>query len=316
MIQNLLPAIEEAYGIDARGSRLLGGYYNHVFETSDGAMVIKCCRFDREDPAFVEAELAWMKQAMEAGLLVPEPVPAKDGGMTARLDGECFAVVTKKLNGTAIHPRDQEQWNERLFRQWGETMGTLRRAARHYTAAWAPPFLDWTDDRLVREGLAPAGSGRLDGDAPVWDLWLECVQEAQRFPKDAERYGLIHHDLHPGNLLRVGDRLAVLDFGDSMRHWYAYDIAIAAQAASMSVRNREERPAFVTRFLDAFADGYAEADKLPAEEWGWVPFFLRYRTIYSYLYHRTSKRPEEWSAQEQAILARMREDILSGAAYV
>lgn len=37
--------------------------------------------------------------------------------MTARLDGECFAIVTKKLNGTAIHPRDQEQWNERLFRQ-------------------------------------------------------------------------------------------------------------------------------------------------------------------------------------------------------
>ncbi|MBG9792972.1 hypothetical protein ABD76_10920 [Paenibacillus dendritiformis] len=316
MIEYLQPAIHEAYGIDARGARLLGGYYNHVFETSDGAMVIKCCRFDREDPAFVEAELAWMKQAAEAGLLVPEPVRAKDGGMTARLDGEWFVVVTKKLDGAAIHPRDPEQWNERLFRQWGETMGTLRRSARHYSAAWAPPFLDWTDDRLVREALSSAGSGRLEEDAPVWELWLECVQEAQRFPQDADRYGLIHHDLHPGNLLRVGDRLAVLDFGDSMRHWYAYDIAIAAQAASMSVRNREERPAFISRFLDAFTEGYAEADKLPAEEWERVPFFLRYRSIYSYLYHRTSKRPEEWSDREQAILARMREDILSGAAYV
>ncbi|MDU5144154.1 MAG: phosphotransferase [Paenibacillus dendritiformis] len=316
MIEHLQPAINEAYGIDSRDSRLLGGYYNHVFETSDGAMVIKCCRFDREDPAFVEAELAWMKQAAEAGLLVPEPVPAKDGGMTARLSEEWFVVVTKKLNGAAINPRDPEQWNERLFRQWGETMGTLRRSARHYAAAWAPPFLDWTDDRLVREALAPAGSGRLEEDAPVWDLWLECVQEARHIPQDPDRYGLIHHDLHPGNLLRVGDRLAVLDFGDSIRHWHAYDIAIASQAASMSVRNREERPAFVSRFLDAFAAGYAEADKLPAEEWERVPFFLRYRSIYSYLYHRTSKRPEEWSDQEQAILARMREDILSGAAYL
>lgn len=134
-------------------------------------------------------------------------------------------------------------------------------------------------------------------------------------PKDAERYGLIHHDLHPGNLLRVGDRLAVLDFGDSMRHWYAYDIAIAAQAASMSVRNREERPAFVTRFLDAFADGYAEADKLPAEEWGGFPF----SSVANHLFVSVSPDEQAAGGMERSGAGHSgthAEDILSGAAYV
>ena len=47
-----------------------------------------------------------------------------------------------------------------------------------------------------------------------------------RYGADARTYSLIHADLHFGNVLVDGDRLAVIDFDDCGFGWHQYELAV------------------------------------------------------------------------------------------
>ncbi|MBN3522513.1 phosphotransferase [Paenibacillus apiarius] len=88
MVKQFLPLLEQNYRFSVRGLKLLGGYYNHVYETADGAYVVKFFRFERDDPRRVLSELHWMRHLREHGVPVASPIAARNGDWTARLNEE------------------------------------------------------------------------------------------------------------------------------------------------------------------------------------------------------------------------------------
>jgi Ser/Thr protein kinase RdoA (MazF antagonist) len=90
---------------------------------------------------------------------------------------------------------------------------------------------------LIRRGLA----GVHPTVGPAWDNWalsaeqrtlvLECRDALRerlgRWGKDRERYGIIHSDLMPENLLVAADGVRLNDFDDAGFGWYLYDPAPA-----------------------------------------------------------------------------------------
>src|ERR1700760_41142 len=101
---------------------------------------------------------------------------------------------------------------------------------------------------------APAGFSRphLDADAllgkePRWGCFWEhpALDQDERhilfaargllhrqlcsLEKDPGRYGMIHSDMHPDNLLIGGSSISVIDFDDAAHGWFYYDIAAALQ---------------------------------------------------------------------------------------
>ena len=101
---------------------------------------------------------------------------------------------------------------------WRPPAGFVRRAvdadglmgaAPHWGAFWG------------HAALTPAERGSADRDRERLHAALG------RLPRDPLWFGMIHADLHHGNLLADGERLTVIDFDDCAFGWHLYDLAVA-----------------------------------------------------------------------------------------
>ncbi|HUV32989.1 MAG TPA: phosphotransferase, partial [Devosiaceae bacterium] len=114
-----------------------------------------------------------------------------------------------------------------------------------------PPAGPWGDWRL-----APGV------DRPVAAV-LERAEALVRsrlaaFGTGADRFGLIHADMHASNVLVDGDALTVIDFDDCGFSWHLYDLATALSFL-------EARPA-AAALTAAWLEGYRRIRQLPREQ--------------------------------------------------
>jgi Ser/Thr protein kinase RdoA (MazF antagonist) len=113
-------------------------------------------------------------------------------------------------------------------------IGAIAARMHNQTAGWQPP------PGFRRHAWDAAG---LVGEAPLWGrFWeLEALGPAERelltrlrralavdleaFDMTPDRYGLIHADLVPENLLVDGERICVIDFDDAGFGWHLFELA-------------------------------------------------------------------------------------------
>ena len=93
-----------------------------------------------------------------------------------------------------------------------------------------------------------------------------------RLGQDPATYGVIHADLHPGNLLADGDTLTVIDFDDAAFGWHIYDIAVA-------LSHYETRGRISPRSGEAFLRGYRARRELAEDVLALLPMFLLIRNL-------------------------------------
>ncbi len=140
----------------------------------------------------------------------------------------------------------------------------------------------------------------LMGDAPLWGpFWnLPQLTAAEReqilrvrdrirrilseYGKNQGTYGLIHADLHPGNLLFLDDRIHVIDFDDAGFGWHQYELAVA-------LFHYAEDPLF-DAIRDALVAGYRTERSLDDAAVELLPVFILIR--YLVLLGWIQERPE------------------------
>ena len=130
----------------------------------------------------------------------------------------------------------------------------------------------------------------LMGEAPFWGPFWEhpMFSEAERSrdaavprghtwrslaprSRSGDAFSLIHADLHPGNVLVDGDRLAVIDFDDAAFGWHLYDLAVALVFYQDHVHYEG--------FRDACLRGYVRLRSLPDDVARLLPMFLLIRCL-------------------------------------
>jgi Ser/Thr protein kinase RdoA (MazF antagonist) len=233
----------------------------------------------------LEAERAWTRALAAAGLAAPEPVTTREGrdyvevavpatgerrhaGLARWIEGEVMAEVLARGAGAAVA--------EGCF----EALGGLIAAMHNQADGWTPPV------GFCRRSLDADG---LMGEAPSWGpFWehpslspperdlLRAVRDRLRaallrLGREGSSFGLIHADLHPGNVLIRGDALAVIDFDDAAFGWHIYDLAVALQAY--------EADAAFAGLRDACLRGYARARPLPPRALDLLPMFVLTRSL-------------------------------------
>lgn len=85
----------------------------------------------------------------------------------------------------------------------------------------------------------------------------------------ADRYFLIHADLHAGNLLVDGDAVTVIDFDDCGYGWFLYDLA-----AFLSHENAGLQP-----LIDGWCSGYEHVRPLSEADLAMIPSFVLLRRL-------------------------------------
>ena len=234
----------------------------------------------------LESERDWTSALNAAGVAAPVGVRAVDGGWYV-------PVATQEEDGPGVRLAGLTTWTDGeglaavLDREgpaastgWFRALGAVAAALHAQAADWTPPP-GFTRHALDAEGLV--------GSAPLWGpFWtspaLSRAERAllrdtrerlsaalDRLGRGPATFGLIHADLHPGNVL-VGDGgLTVIDFDDAAFGWRAFDIAVA-------VSRHWGDPDF-SDVLSAFLDGYAAVRPLDPDTRALVPMFCLIRAL-------------------------------------
>jgi Ser/Thr protein kinase RdoA (MazF antagonist) len=242
----LAPHVREAlkaFGLDGARADLVSVSENVTFRIShpeDASLY--ACRLHRpgyNTHADMLSERMWTRALREAGIGAPDDLTTPAGesfvevgppGGERRLAGLTRWLEGPLLSQTSSDPSEADRLA--LFHQLGALTARLHRHAR----SWRPPPGFTRRSMEVEVWLSERSSW-----GGYWRHPRLGADEAQTLAEGAQAlcarlsslersdttFGLIHADLHPGNVIVRPEGLAVIDFDDAIFGWRLYDVAVA-----------------------------------------------------------------------------------------
>ncbi|OKP96962.1 phosphotransferase enzyme family protein [Paenibacillus sp. P46E] len=195
------------------------------------------------------AELEFLSYLRERGYGVLEAVPSREGSelIEARTPwGAYYATVFKRVPGVRM---DDVTLDDQVVFRYGQALGELHRLSSEYSPVQSKR---WTHSEVlvwIRRILEPFPEQTA--------ARAETVLLADYFagvPATPDNYGLIHYDFELDNIFydQTQDVVNVIDFDDSMYHWYAMDIEQALDSLLEAVATEEQ-----AHKKGCFLEGYA-----------------------------------------------------------
>ncbi|MGV2940964.1 phosphotransferase enzyme family protein [Mesobacillus sp. LC4] len=312
MNQEILGEFLRRFGLEEEVKKL-GDFENYVYETYKNGQpyIMRLTHSSHRNMDEVLSELDWMRHLKSNGLSVPKVFQSEGGNFAEEIkaadNSSFYGCVYAKAKGKAVSVRSDE-FNEALFKKWGETTGKMHLATKSYEPSRGiKERSNWDDDDLLSiEKYYPAEDGQLVEKAN------EVIAMISKLPKNKDNYGIIHTDIHSGNFFYDGEQIHVFDFDDASYHWFASDIAIPLYYSILyriPASEEAERNRFGNLFLDAFIEGYQKANSLPD---GWeeqVPLFLMLRDIVLYAVLHKKIAPEDRDEKLKGMMEEIAERI-------
>lgn len=219
----------------------------------------------------IQAELDFILYLSGEGLGVSRPIASFKQRLVEEISADLFACVFEAAPGSLVDVGSSD-WNEKLFRTWGDFMARLHRAAEHYVPQGRRRFR-WNEDEVIvnfeKHLPTTETSARREFERVIDYVSIQSP----------ENFGLIHGDLCRVNFHYDGTDLIAFDFDDARYHWFVYDLVCALSPAMF--RPAEERRAY----RDWLVCGYQQAKPLPenwSEQFDWL---LRLRNLYIFAHY-------------------------------
>ncbi|MFW2381927.1 MAG: phosphotransferase enzyme family protein, partial [Acidimicrobiales bacterium] len=276
--------VAPAFGFDSVDICILSTSENVVcaVNNADGSRAV--VRFHRAGYNTIDelnSEVVWVAALAADGVPVPSARPTKDGGFYIPIDiaGETrYVGAVDWVPGSPLS--DQVSIGSRSLTDHYARIGEIAAQIRRHNTRWVPPP-SFTRRRWDADGFM--------GPAPLWGrFWeVDSLSASQRrlfadartalrselaeLSTGPDRFGLIHSDLHLGNLMADGDRLTVIDFDDSGFGWFGYELAVALHSVLATPQEDPARAAMV--------QGYRSVHTLDHEEERTIDTFLTVRAL-------------------------------------
>lgn len=281
--QNLpsVQALVRKFNGDLSHLRLLHQGVGMVFETirEGGPVIIKVNVSSTSTASILQARLCWIRYLQENGLFVPELIPSSDEKLVEEVEADSMFYAAYVYHKIPLSEENKINWNEPdMPMKLGRTMGQMHHLAKVYCPPVdLSPIEQWYDADWIQspeQVIHPS-------QEPVISAILNLRQQIALFPKTPQSYGLIHDDLHTGNVFNLSGRLFILDFDLVHYSWFAADIA-SALLFRVWIGPEKDNPELqqaATHFLHDLLMGYCTQETPPP---GWqemLPVFLKIREV-------------------------------------
>jgi Ser/Thr protein kinase RdoA (MazF antagonist) len=264
-----------------------------------GKVVLRVHRSGYHSDEALLSESIWMAALGADGIEVPRHVLSNSGAAfekahIAGLEGERQIDVFHWIDGQQLGSVEgglalAGASVTSIYRE----VGRLAARLHNQSAAWPAPG-HFRRHAWDAEGLA--------GEQPFWGRFWELAalsdedrrlfvrlraalqRDLAAFGTTSDRYGLIHADLVPENILVSSGRLQLIDFDDMGYGWHLFEIA-----TSLYFIRREP---IYAEALAAVIEGYREKRVLPDAQLAKLPLFLAARgSTYLGWVHTRSAEP-------------------------
>jgi len=254
--------------------RLLKYRENAVFAVDiDGkpTHVLRVHRRGYHTDAALRSELLWMTALNDHGIPTPRVMPTGQGDLITRVTATDKAgqfqcdllswVAGVPLGSIESKSFGKEEFIERAYEQVGRLAAQVHLHSEQWRPAEPVHRHSWDEEGCLGRAAVWGYYGDLDAlTAPERALLhrgaIVARQRLAEVGKPGDRFGLIHADLVPENVLIDGEACTLIDFDDAGFGWYLSDIAIAV---FFQVGTASFAPA-----LHAMLRGYGQVRHLPA----------------------------------------------------
>ena len=271
-------ALMGAFSADHTHVCLLHRSQGLVMETTCGDVpVILKVMASAHDTADLQARLDWIHYLHENGLNVPRLIASPQGRWIESVEIEGTWYTAYAYERIPLTPDHTIDWRDAAMPPLlGEVMGRMHRLARSYRPALGRPTMRHLQDTGWLQDPATAFH---PSQAVVVEPILHLRDTIAQFPKEADIYGLIHDDLHTGNVFRMGHTLAVIDFDCCHHSWFAADLASALLFRVWIGPEKENLTDEAVAFLRGVLQGYRTQHDAPPGWASMLPHFLKLREI-------------------------------------
>lgn len=287
----------------------------YEFQHKENYFILRITEKDIEYLASYEAEADFINYLAENKVSVSKTISSINNKLVESIKDKnsCYIIsVFEKATGHMPVINSTEEWNDKLFYKWGQTMGKMHALSKGYKLnnkyvnrkQWNEDIY-FTDDYIIE-------------DERIANKWNKIIDKLNLLPKNENSYGLIHYDFHQYNFFINKDAITVFDFDDCLYHWFICDIAIAFYhaVACIPVSETQRRIDFAWYFIEAFLKGYLKENMLEDYWIEKIPLFLEYRRICSYMFFTKMRDKQNIEPKQKEALERMRYNIVSEIPYI
>lgn len=285
--QNLLKFASKKYDFDIRTFKIKNGA---TFSDSSRE-IFTFIKNDKEyiidfEPGYLpqrrqtRAEMDFIDYLAENNISVAKPLKTVNNELvlTTQEIGVDFNITAFEMVGGCFwNKNDPDKWNDRIFFNWGKTMGDMHRLAKSYKSTNRYKVPDIFDRNYTGWG---AFFDCLKVYPAVYKVTEDLLAQIIDLPKDKDSYGLIHCDLHPYNFYIDVDKINIFDFNDNIYAWFALDIGIALFHGLDWGRKDDAGNDYSVAIIDNFLKGYLSANYLSNFWLSKIPMFMKYRQIW------------------------------------
>ncbi|MBA4495050.1 phosphotransferase enzyme family protein [Paenactinomyces guangxiensis] len=283
----------------------------YKFKHNDAMYFLRFTHEQERSIQQITAELDFMQYLHLHHYPTVMPILSKNGNLVEALHtshGTYYAVVFNQAKGVSL---DIQKVSEMQFEKWGKSLATLH----HLSKTFKPLHLD-TMRKSWKDALQSIESVLRDHPQET-----EAIDELKRIkkwlhtlPTTEENYGLIHYDFELDNIF-WNERTAqfnVIDFDDSMYHWYVMDIILALR----DLKELEKEKAEI--YFQAFLRGYHSIMTLDESLIDQMPRFERVSNLYRFsrilhsLQDRNISNEPSWMDNLRSHLSRVRDELRVG----
>ena len=313
------------WGFDAATHlELLKNRENFVyrFDSDHRPYVVRVHRQGYHSDAELGCELDFVRALHAEGVAVPEFIAAPDGSGFVVVGAES-AVGPHQVDVQRLIPNRGMFGDERTavagtadlepsdFTALGRLIGELHAATERSGYAMAVSRDDWDLEGLIGSEPAwgdPLGLTELVGDerATVSRAIERVREQITAYGTPPHRFGPIHADLTPENVLRTETGLVVIDFDDFAAGWHLFDLATALYFFTPHPRAAD--------YCSALFAGYEAVRPLDEADHEVFPAILLARGL-TYLGWSADRRGEptaEWHARTVLPhVVRLAEDLIA-----